>query len=55
MTDSTGGDVPPENQEESGGCEEERLRPFEGVRLSKGTDRRRGWQALLDMVRRRKE
>lgn len=29
----------------------DRLRPFEGVRLSKGTDRSRGWSALIRMFR----
>lgn len=31
--------------------ETDRLRPFEGVRISKGTDRARGWRALVGMFR----
>lgn len=36
----------PERRDES-----DRLRAFEGVRISKGTDRARGWRALVGMFR----
>jgi len=46
------GDGPGDREDASG--DGDRLRPFEGVRLSKGTTRSRAVSALVRMLRRRR-